>query len=196
MRRNTTPPIWNMGKTVVVSMDVCALYPSISVSLAMKTILKTIKESKLRWEEIDLETLERYISLTVNSEDLKKHKIKDCVPKAKSRTTLQSWIQPRGTAKTTNSNSQFLPKERNPRDRDYRVMIALAVAHTVKECMLKHFYTFGGHIQRQVDGGAIGSDLTGDMARDTMSQWDKKFIDRLKEAGIILICIRGMTMIR
>ena len=92
MRRNPIPPIQDTGKTVVVSMDVCALYPSISVSLAMRMITKTIKQSKLIWEEINLEILERYVSLTIDTDDLKKHKIIDCVPKAKATTTLQSWI--------------------------------------------------------------------------------------------------------
>ena len=47
-------------------------------------------------------------------------------------------------------------------------MLALAVATTVKTTIMNHFYTFRGTIHRQVDGSAIGSDLSGEIARNVM----------------------------
>ena len=44
----------------------------------------------------------------------------------------------------------------------------LALSNTVNICMGNHFYLFGGSLHRQTDGGAIGSSLTGEVARDVM----------------------------
>ena len=134
-RGNKNPSIQDMGSTVIVSMDVCALYPSISINLASKTMIKVIKESKLSWERVNQTILERYLAISVDSEVLRKHKLLDCLPTAKSRTSLQSWLSPTGTAKQTNGESQFHPKVREPSDSEVRTMIAIAVAHTVSICM-------------------------------------------------------------
>ena len=57
-------------------------------------------------------------------------------------------------------------------------------ATTVDLCMRNHFYTIGGHIRVQSEGGAIGLDLTGEVTRLYMLQWDEKFIKLLKILGI------------
>ena len=63
-------------------------------------------------------------------------------------------------------------------------MIALAVSNTINECMGNHYYTFGGGIFKQSDGGAIGTDIAGEIARCVMSVWDVTFLKKLRTAGI------------
>ena len=65
-------------------------------------------------------------------------------------------------------------------------MSALAVATTIQVTMNNHFYTFGGSIHRQVEGSAIGSDLSGEIARNVMGTWDNKFLTNLKSLGIVI----------
>ena len=65
-------------------------------------------------------------------------------------------------------------------------MIALALGSTIEKCMSNHYYSFGGHLHRQSEGGAIGSDLTGEIARDVMTLWDKQFLSMLKKLRIII----------
>ena len=50
--------------------------------------------------------------------------------------------------------------------------------------MDQHFYTFGGKLHKQTDGGTIGTDIAGEVARNVMSVWDTVFLKRLKEVGI------------
>ena len=50
--------------------------------------------------------------------------------------------------------------------------------------MENHFYRIDTHIRRQREGGAIGSDATGECARLYMLSWDRKFLKRLKDLGI------------
>ena len=50
--------------------------------------------------------------------------------------------------------------------------------------MGNHFFTIGGKTYRQTDGGAIGSDLTGELARIVMLLWNEKFLAKLKDLNI------------
>ena len=59
-------------------------------------------------------------------------------------------------------------------------MLGLMAASAVEFCMGEHFYTIGGDIRRQEEGGAIGSDLTGELARVYMLQWDQKFLVKVR----------------
>ena len=65
-------------------------------------------------------------------------------------------------------------------------MIVLSVAMTVATTIRNHYYTFGGSIHRQTDGSAIGSKLSGELARKVMSLWDLKFLSILKSLGIVI----------
>ena len=70
--------------------------------------------------------------------------------------------------KETNGDCQFHNTVREPSLKEAQVMIALAVATTIQVTMNNHFYTFGGSIHRHVEGSAIGSDLSGEMARNVI----------------------------
>ena len=43
-----------------------------------------------------------------------------------------------------------------------------------------------GNIHRQTEGGAIGSDLTGEEARLYMLLWDNKLVGKCKDLGILM----------
>ena len=65
-------------------------------------------------------------------------------------------------------------------------MIGFVMAAGVETVMERHYYTIGGLIRRQTDGGCIGSDQTGEMSRVYMIDWDEIFRDKCKSAGIKL----------
>ena len=54
----------------------------------------------------------------------------------------------------------------------------------VEVVMANHFYTIGDVIRRQMEGGSIGSDLTGEAARLYMLQWDETYMKTLKNLGL------------
>ena len=97
-------------------MDVSALYPSISQDLTVKSLTKSIKESKIPWCNIDSERLGRYTSLIVDEKVLKQNKINECIPIPKRTTTLNSYTNPSKNAKETNC-------------------IAVAVSQCVRVCL-------------------------------------------------------------
>ena len=60
-----------------------------------------------------------------------------------------------------------------------KIILGIALAEMVKVAMGNHFFLVGDRIFRQKDGGAISSDLTGEVARIVMLLWDEMFISKL-----------------
>ena len=56
--------------------------------------------------------------------------------------------------------------------------------------MSNHFYKIGDEIKKQTDGGAIGVDLTNEVACLYMLRWDRKFRRKLRRLGIEVILYR------
>ena len=126
----------------------------------------------------------RYIAVTVERKVIVEEGLGKCVPVPKGTTTLNSFTNPKGKAKDTNGDSLFHMTETEPNENQVTRMIALATANTVKECMSNHYYTFNGDIRRQKEGGAIGSDLTGETSRVVMVDIDSRILKKLKVLGI------------
>ena len=61
-------------------------------------------------------------------------------------------------------------------------MLALMMATGVNTVMDNHYYTIGGDIRKQEDRGCIGSDMTGEVTRVEMLEWDEEFEKRCKLA--------------
>ena len=82
----------------------------------------------------------------------------------KIKTTLKSFVSPRNRAKASNSDSQFSEAERESNECETKKLIRLMAASGVEIYMGNHYYTIGIEIRKQSEGGAIGSDLTGEEA--------------------------------
>ena len=185
-RCDTRPPKQDLSDTIVLSMDVTALYPSISKELAKKSIMKTMKSSKVPWSDINVRQLARYIVVISNDKEIKDNDLKERTPTAKPRTTLNSFTNPTKRSRATNGDNQFTDAPAEPNDKQIRSMLALALAKGVEVAMTNHYYTFGGQIRKQITGGAIGAELTGEVSRDVMTIWDQRFLERARSLGLKL----------
>ena len=56
----------------------------------------------------------------------------------------------------------------------------------IKTTMFNHHYIVGEEIRRQLDGGPIGSELTGAVARAYMIWWDDQFMRKCQDAGVLI----------
>ena len=74
---------------------------------------------------------------------------------------MNSFTNPTQNAKATGGDSQFHPKQKAPNTSEQRTMLALAIAEGVWVTMDNHYYTFGGVIRKQLDGGSIGTEIAG-----------------------------------
>ena len=57
-------------------------------------------------------------------------------------------------------------------------------AKSVKTVLENHFFTLGGRVMKQVDGGCIGVDMTVELAAIYMLIWDLSLLTKLKKLGV------------
>ena len=63
-RKGTIPPVQKADSLVIFSMDVVALYPSIMRDMAQEAIAKAIERSNIKFEELNIKQLTRYVAMT------------------------------------------------------------------------------------------------------------------------------------
>jgi hypothetical protein len=118
------------------------------------------KVSKLDWD-VDPKVLARYVALTTPRHEIIARGLEHVVPTAKTKTTIQSYAQPRAKAKQTNGENQFGHVRAEQTKDQTKHLLGLAVSNTINLCMGSHFYRIGDNIYKQTDGGSIGSSQTG-----------------------------------
>jgi hypothetical protein len=182
--RRAKPEIQRVKDRVIGSMDAKALYPSIIKELASKAAVESIRDSDLKLTNINVKRLGRFVALRVSREEIAEAGLEDVVPVPKTKTTFNSFTNPRGRSRTTDGDNQFVESKSKPSESEVKHLLGLAVGVAIEECMSKHFYTIGGKVYRQGRGGSIGSALTGETARMFMITWDRKFLTRITELGI------------
>ena len=62
-------------ETIILSLDVCALYPSITIDLATKSIFKMVLKSKIKFSNVDYKEVGKILRVFCSDQDLKDHKI-------------------------------------------------------------------------------------------------------------------------
>ena len=137
-------------------------------------------------KNINYSTFDIAISFRQTVMEICDAKLRHLVPIPKSKTTMRSYISPRNRAKETDGDSQFEGPKGNPNPLEKKKLIGVMAASVVDICMSNHYYTIGREIRRQKEGGAIGSDLTGEEARIYMLLWDSKLMERCKQMGIFV----------
>ena len=92
-------------------MDVQALYQSTKSKMPSQAIKESIRISNLKWKNVNIQYLARYISLTVERKVIDDAGLSEVVPIPKPTTTLNSFRNSSSgsTAKATNGDSQFIP---------------------------------------------------------------------------------------
>ena len=148
--------------------------------MAMEAVRKAIEKSNVQWHNVDTKQLVRFIAMSLSKEQVISEELVEVIPVPKGTTTFHSYTNPKKRAKTTNGDNQFHDPVRNPTKEEVQKCIGIMVAETVKVCMSNHYYTIGGQIRVQSMGGAIGSDLTGEVTRVYMLQWDQELKRRCK----------------
>ena len=184
------------SSSVIGSMDVKALYPSLDLDFAIEVVCQEFYNSNVKINGIDYLELGLYLSLNQKEDYLKCMKIDEYCPKRKNR----QGAPPKITGSGVNASKEIRFKAWNtplkePEENNQKLMMkeGLKVALTV--IMKNHVYNFNNEMRKQKEGGAIGMDLTGSVANIFMTWWDKELLKRLNELGIKLFCINVMSMI-
>lgn len=169
------------SESVIWSTDVKALYPSFKVGEVAKTIAREFEESKLIID-VDDKELGLYLAIVCDRRKIEELGLSEVVPKRLKSNGPNPGIT---TAEVIGGekarlDSKFKKPKSQPTAKQRKTMIALALEYGISAVMRSHTYQFNGEVFLQDDGGPIGLELTGAIARVFMLSWDKKFIDRVK----------------
>ena len=160
-------------------MDVKALYPSIQWDRGSAEIGRGIKESKIKFEELNPKELVQYIAVTHSRKEIEKAGFSKLVPNKLTGTNL------RLAARENDQSHLFDWTDIGvPDNQELKSLLGMAIKKGVHTCLSNHYYTFGGQIRRQSKGGSIGSELTGEVSRLYMLRWDKKYLAKLRRLNI------------
>ena len=169
-------------KRIVGSMDVAALYPNCKVNPTSHNVERAIRRCGLVFKELDKEYLTRYVSVLTGGQ-LKDKELQKFLAPPKPRTSIKSFSN---NPKPSQFKSGPLIGPENMSESDIRALLAIAAGKAVKAVMTNHYFSIGGGLYRQKDGGSIGLDLTVELASIYMSLWDESFNKKCKALGIKL----------
>ena len=74
------PSIQAKGSLVVFSMDVVALYLSITRVMAKTAVRKAIEIAEMEWKAVKVKHLTRYVAMTISHEEIVNDGIRDIAP--------------------------------------------------------------------------------------------------------------------
>ena len=166
----------------IISMDVRALYPSMDWQDIVLAVREMIENSMLSVQNVDWLEVGKYLSVMMTEEQIEEEGLKHVIPRRRGlrlrRITIRYLQQKK-------NNEKWMPARR-PGARQQKKMLALAVSLGVYTVMSNHTYKVGDKLYLQAGGGPIGLELTGAVARPFMMRWDKLYLKKVKEAGLVL----------
>ena len=181
--------------TVVGSLDVQALYPSLSQEESADLVEQFVKRSKVSVSGVDYREAQVYLSSTMTEKEIKDQGLQLLVPTRTKKfgprpgnTTLELGTKVKDPGKVSGAKPK--PSKWTCTDpdkltaQDKRLILAKVIRMAVLTVFRHHAYQFNGVLYRQAGGGPIGLRLTSIIARIVMDAWASKFLVKLVEAGV------------
>ena len=167
-------------KCQILSMDVKALYPSMSWNEIVKSVKWMILNSIMQIDNVDWFEVGKYLAVVMSAEEISEEGLDLVIPKRRGLRLRRITVN---YLRQKKNSDKWLPARR-PGVRQKQKMLALAVGYGVYTTMSSHTYKVGDKLFLQSSGGPIGLELTGAVARPFMLRWDKMYLANLKKAGM------------
>ena len=185
-RVNQTEKEYINEKRVIFSTDVKALYPSLKADNVAEVLSDMYKESELKIC-VDQDELSLYLALVADGQEIRENNLGSVVKKWKHEIGGRGRRPGITTAEVMGGreqrkNSKFLPADRRPNQEEERKMVALALKKGIQAVMKNHLYVSEDKVYKQREGGPIGLQVTGAIARAFMVWWDQKLMTRMRDA--------------
>ena len=171
--------------TVILSLDVSALYPSIDTSLADKSIYDMTLQSNINFEEVNYKEIGKIVRILCDDNEIRHHKLMNFVP-----TRILDLIGRKQKVHLTYLDHDVLDfkwvwrTSKIPSRRQVRRLIALFLAKTSCWIMDNHTYMFDDKIYRQSSGTPIGLQIAVNISRLVMVDWDQRMTTKLINVNI------------
>jgi hypothetical protein len=127
------PQIQHRSNRCTGSMDVKALYPSILMEMAGEASEKAIAETDMDLGNINKKSLVRFVAMKFNRKEIIDNDLGNVVPVPKTKTTFNSFANPRGPSKVANGDNQFNAAASGPNKEQVKKLLGMAVKSAVCE---------------------------------------------------------------
>ena len=142
----------------------------------------------LEKDSVDVGDLGLYLALNMKVDELAEKGLDRYCPTRKNRVGAPPVIT--GCAIKNNKAERLKPwnpAAGTPNESIIKVMYAEALRIVVKAVMSNHLFEFDHQIKKQVSGGAIGLELTGDVAQIFMMWYDQELRKKMEGKGINIL---------
>ena len=171
---------------IIGSMDVKAMYPSLDIPLTVEKVCEVFQNSDVEIKGVDYHEVGLYIALNKTQEEIDEMGIGNLCPKRKRYRGPKPTIT--GSGMKENDKERHdpwkFPDIGRMTEIEKKYILTQAVSIGLMTVMTSHIYEFNGSLRRQKNGGAIGMELTGTLAKVFMIWWDKMFLNKLTELNI------------
>ena len=177
--------------TMVGSLDVSALYPSLDQEQASEIVAQLVRESPVKFANVNYRCAQTFLASHYSELELKSQDIHHLVParlhkggRRPGPTTLELSTK---LEKDFSTHPESKWSATNPEvdldDTQKRLLLSRVVKTAVKVIFANHIYQFAGVLFIQLVGGPIGLRLTSIVARIVMDRWSMTFQVKLDKTG-------------
>ena len=168
--------------TVIGSLDVKSLYPSLDIPFSIEVVCREFDKSGILVDGVDYMELGLYISLNRKTEYINTVGLEDYCPKRRIGTGRPPTMTASGSKPKKEERWEPWKVPRVPPEGGTKKTMFREALKIVLELILQnHIYVFNNEIRKQVEGGPIGMDLTGVVAKIVMAWWDREMLKLLRE---------------
>ena len=166
----------------LLSMDVAALYPSMSRENCKIAVKEMIISSSMQVRSINWLEAAKYVAVVCSKDEIDSEGLGNVIPKRVKVSRVKLTVN----CLKAKTDDDWV-KGDDPDDNQKKRLLALVVAAAVDITMASHVYIVGDTIFLQTDGGPIGLELTGALSRPFMMRWDRLYLLKVQEAGIKML---------
>ena len=175
-------------KWKIISLDIESLYPSLDISKCSEIIANEMYKSNIQIKNIKWKEVMLYLRFMLNDEQIRKYGLWDFAPAQRSNRGRQPTFISSGSS--LREQERFKPwifndSEANESQKKHMFSIALGIL--VHETITNHVFSYNNVIYKQEEGGAIGLELVGVVAKIYMCWWDKQLIQRTLNENLELV---------
>ena len=164
-------------------MDVKMLYPSLRKDVCKKAIIWIIDVNQISLDNVDWVQMTRYIAVNMTPEEIANEGLSDVIPGRVRQSRVKLTMN---ALKVKTADKDWLPAP-PPNDEQKLKIFGLVMAIGIDTIMSNHTFMMGDDVFLQTNGGPIGLEAAGAIARVVMIWWDSLYLAKVRAEGYILV---------